>query len=125
MLNLATTSGQTIQLRRTHLTAQHGPHAGRTFRIDDVTKVNGKHVVVASRKHNKSIRHMIKVAPEVFGIVVTEVEEIIRTAWTKARRVWARIDDGLYMGTMALIPLAYFEHYDMAEKIVEFFNHML
>ena len=125
MMHLATTSGQTVQLRRTHLTAQHGPHAVRIFRIDDVTKVDGKHVVMASRRHNKSIRHMVKTAPEVFGIIVTEVEEIVRTVWAKARRVWSRIDDGLYMGTMALIPLAYFEHYDMAEKIVEFFNSLL
>jgi hypothetical protein len=122
MLNITTNDGQAVQLHRTHLVAQHGPHAGRTFRIDDIVHEGGRHLVVATRKHNSRIRHTVKVLPEIFGIVINEIEEIGRQVWTAIKWVWLKVDEGLYMGTAALIPLAYFEHYDLATKIVEFFN---
>lgn len=121
MLHIATADGQTVQLHRTVLTAHSGDHMGRSFRIDDVTKINGRHVVVASRRHRTG-RHTIKVAPEIFKIVITEIEEIGRRVWTAAKWLWLKIDEGLYMGTAALIPLAFYEHYEAADKIVEFFQ---
>ena len=125
MLNIATTDGQTVTLHRTTLVAQHGQHAGRTFRIDEIVREGGRHLVIASRRHNRKIRHVVKVLPEVFGIVIHEIEEIGRRVWTAAKWLWLKIDEGLYMGTAALIPLAYFEHYDLATKIVEFFNTII
>lgn len=121
MLHLATADGTTVQLHRTVLTAHSGDHRGHAFRIDDVIKLHGRHLVVASRKHRTG-RHTIKVAPEVFKIVITEIEEISRKVWSTIKWAWLKIDEGLYMGTAALIPLAYFEHYDLADKIVEFFS---
>jgi hypothetical protein len=121
MLHIATADGQTVRLRQTVLTARSGVHKGRTFRIDDVTKLNGRHVVKASRKHPIG-RHVIKVLPEIFGLVITEIEETFRKIKARVIKTWTKIDEGLYMGTLALIPLAYFEHYEMADKIVEFFH---
>lgn len=121
MLHIATADGQTVQLRRTVLTAHAGDHKGRAFRIDDVIKQNGRHLVVASRKHRTG-RHTIKAAPEVFRLIITELEEISRKIGQKIWAFWTKIDEGLYMGSLALIPLAYFEHYELADKIVEFFQ---
>lgn len=121
MLHIATADGQTVRLRQTVLTAQSGSHKGRAFRIDDVTKINGRHIVKATRKHPTG-RHSIKVLPEVFGLVITELEEITRKIVNRFLTTWRKIDEGLYMGTLALIPLAYFEHYEMADKIVEMFH---
>ena len=118
MLHIATADGQNVQLRRTCIVAKIGPHAGRCFRIDDVVKRDGQHVVRATRKHATG-RHMITVLPEVFGLIIREIEEITRRVINRVRRTWMKIDEGLYMGTLALIPLAYFEHYEMADKIVE------
>jgi hypothetical protein len=121
MLHIATADGQTVRLRQTVLTAHSGDHRGHAFRIDDVTKINGRHVVKATRKHRTG-RHTIKVAPEIFRLVITEIEETLRKIKTRVVTTWAKIDEGLYMGTLALIPLAYFEHYELADKIVEFFH---
>jgi len=122
MLNIATVTGQEITFHKTHLIAQTGPHAGRSFRIDNIIHEDGKHLVIASRRHSRTIRHVVKVLPEIFGIVITEIEEIGREIWNTVKWLWLKVDEGLYMGTAALIPLAYFEHYDLATKIVEFFN---
>lgn len=122
MLNITTTTGQAVKPGRTSLVAQAGPHAGRAFRIDKIVHENGRHMVIASRKHNSKIRHAIKVLPEIFGIVINEIEEIGHEIWNAVKWLWLKVDEGLYMGTAALIPLAYFEHYDLATKIVEFFN---
>lgn len=122
MQNITTTTGQAVKPGRTSLVAQTGQHAGRAFRIDKIVHEGGRHLVIASRKHNSKIRQIVKVLPEVFGIVINEVEEIGHEIWNGIKWLWLKIDEGLYMGTAALIPLAYFEHYDLATKIVEFFN---
>lgn len=121
MLHIATTDGQTVRLRQTVLTAQSGPHAGQSFRIDDVIKHGRDHLVKATRKHRTG-RHSIKVLADVFNLVITEIEELTRKIKNRVVRTWTKIDEGLYMGTLALIPLAYFEHYEMADKIVEAFH---
>jgi hypothetical protein len=120
-LHLATSTGQTITLGKTTLPALSGRHAGRLFKIEDVVKVNGQHMIKASRKHSIG-RHTIHELPEIFGIVITEIEEVGREIVKFVKWLWLKIDEGLYMGTAALVPLAYFEHYEMADKIVHLFG---
>lgn len=125
MLHIATTDGTIVQLRRTNLIANQGQHAGRRFRIDEIQHDGRQHIVVASRKHSSKLRHTIKVLPEVFGLVITEIEEITRELLGIVKRIGTQIVEllnGLYVGTLALIPLAYFEHYELADKIVQFFH---
>src|SRR6266581_8256956 len=117
MLHLTTSTGTTVQLPRMSQ-AISGPHKGSWWRLDKIVKRDSLHHMSASRKH-KIGRHKITVLPEIFGLRVHETMNVIKDIMCRVRKFWRKIDEGLYMGALALIPLAYFEQYHGAEWITE------
>lgn len=123
MLHLMTSTGSTVSLPRMSQ-AQSGPHAGTWWRLDNIVKRDSLHHVSASRSH-KIGRHKITVLPEIFGMKIRETVNVMKTLSRKILTVWQKIDEGLYMGALALVPLAYFEQYHGAEWITELVHSMI
>lgn len=123
MLHLTTSTGSAVVLPRM-AQAQSGPHMGTWWRLDEIVRRDNAHHVRASRKHTIG-RHKITVLPEIFGLRVRETLNVIKGIARRALNFWRKIDEGLYMGALALIPLAYFERYDGAEWITETINKIV
>ena len=123
MLHLMTSTGSTVSLPRM-AQAQSGPYTGTWWRLDEIVKRDTTHHVSASRKH-KIGRHKITVLPEIFGLWVRETLNVIKSIGRRVLTAWRKIDEGLYMGALALIPLAYFERYHGAEWITESIHKMI
>jgi hypothetical protein len=110
---LVTTNGETVSLPCV-LPAQMGPHAGAHFRLEALVERDGKHHVRATRLVHQR-RHVVHVLPEVFGLMVEEVVTAVRHWVNLLHRMWMKLDDGIVMGFLALIPLAFFEAFHGAE----------
>lgn len=122
-ITLAST-GMDVPLGRS-VQAVKGPYAGTWWRLDDVRKANGQHLICASRTHRVG-RHRITVAPDMFGLVIEEIVRFARHCLNTLHAVRVKIDDGIILGFLALIPLALFEAFHGGEwtrHIIEvFFN---
>jgi hypothetical protein len=123
MLHLMTSTGTTVSLPRM-AQAQSGPHMGTWWKLTEIVKRDSAHHVRATRKHRAG-RHTITVLPEIFGMRVHETLNVIKDVARSALNLWRKIDEGLYMGVLALVPLAYFERYDGAEWITETINEIV
>jgi hypothetical protein len=105
--------GTTLHARNTTLA---GPHPWRleAFQPD----VEGDaHKVTVSRHHPRFGRIKRTFHPRVFGLTV-EVEITWRkAARTKIHTAWHETWVGIYLGILALVGLAIFEHYHLADEI--------
>lgn len=127
-LRLINSEGQTVAYSSiVHVTS--GPYQGRAYRYEGVVTVS-----VRSRTHSHGHAHRVKVtrkatqghfravtmlAPETLGckvhVPMSRCERIRLTCCNWVRKV----DDYMWAGAFALIPLALFEHFHMSGKIAE------
>lgn len=91
-----------------------GPYAGSWWRLDDVQKADGCHVAHVSRSHRVG-RHRMICPAEIFGLVVQDVVAWYRHAINVLHDVRRKVDDGLILGILALVPLAIFEAFHGGE----------
>ncbi|UIX34312.1 MULTISPECIES: hypothetical protein [unclassified Streptomyces] len=111
------TTGQEITPGAT-LHMQSGPTAGRAWRFEHIVeRPDGSHHVHVTRASGKLGRVPGQYHPVLFGCEIAvditwrqNIRNTVRHAWTKA-------DDYLMAGVFALVPLAFFEHYQWAESI--------
>lgn len=113
MAILLNSNGETVTLP-TVLPALNGPHKGHHFRLEAIVMRDGVHHVRATRPLRGG-RHVVHAHPSVFGLIVQEVISAMRHALNTLYHWWQRVDDGLFMGALALIPLAVFEAYHGGE----------
>lgn len=102
------------------LVAVQGKEIGQQWRLSHVVEhpVDG-HRVHVTRRHPRLGHVHREFHPGVFGLHV-----VIDVTWrehaiNKAHHVRAKFDDYLLAGIVALLPLAIFEHYHVAEKLPE------
>jgi hypothetical protein len=96
------------------LHAVNGPHAGTHWRLE-ILHHNGTHHVLRCSALRHTMRVRMDFHPAVFGLNVIEVSQWYRITRHDLIRCWRRIDEGLYMGALALIPLAAFEAFHGGE----------
>lgn len=126
-LSLVNSEGQVVAFGAiVHVT--NGPTLGRAYRFEGIVTVSIRsrshhghtHRVKASRKASHGHFRAIEIlAPEALGCAVhvpmTRCERMRLTCchWL------TKIDDYMWAGAFALIPLALFEHFHMSGKIAE------
>lgn len=110
---LATEHGEVVP-QGAILRAVIGTHTGRYFRFVDVHE-DGQRIVV--RHHGAHpFRHSLAVLhPMIFGCVLEQEIAHLRAFFNRCHHAWQRIEDGLWMGALALVPLALFEAYHGGE----------
>jgi hypothetical protein len=111
-ITLATTGGTVVIGRLIQAVA--GPYAGSWWRLDDVREADGGHLVCASRPHRIG-RHRITAPAEVFGLIVQEAVAWSRHVINILCDIRRKVDDGILLGFLALIPLALFEAFHGGE----------
>lgn len=112
-------TGEFVPIGRS-VQAVTGPYAGQWWRLDDVRKTETCHVVHVSRL-TRIGRHRMVAPAEVFGLVVREAVTLWRHVCHLLVVVRRKVDDGLILGALALIPLALFEAFHGGETA----RHML
>lgn len=124
MAYLVTTEGIAVSLRVHHAVVESGPFRGTVWRIDELFHDGTDHCVRASRKHRAGrVRGVFH--PSVFGLMVQEEFTRIRRVVNRLQHMLRTVDEGLIMGTLALLPLAAFEAYHGGEVTREFLTHLL
>jgi len=114
MAHVVTAEGQII-LPGAMLHAVHGPHAGTHWRLEKVHHNGEHHVLRCTRLLRRVGRVVMDFHPSVFGLNVIEMKRWYRLGRDDLRRFLGKIDDGLFMGILALIPLAAFEAFHGSE----------
>lgn len=100
------------------LHAQIGPTAGRAWRFEGIAeRPDGVHHVHVSRSGWQFGRIRREYHPGVFGCEIKIDITWLQRTKNCAHRVRAKIDDYLMAGAFALVPLALFEHFHLAEPI--------
>lgn len=97
-----------------------GPRTGEAWRFEKITPhATDGHRVHCTRRHPRIGRIHREFHPGVFGARVMiditwhrHVRNVVRHAWSKA-------DDYLLAGTFALLPLAFFEHFGIGDRLIE------
>jgi len=114
-LTLAAT-GERVQFGRM-VQAQVGPHTGTWWRLDALAHNGHEHIVRVTRLvHGGRIRRVAAFPLHVFGLVVSEVAQL----WKRCIECTLhKLSDYIAAGVLALVPLAFFERYDGAERITE------
>lgn len=90
------------------------PH---TWRLESHQTTNDGGLVWVSRHHPKFGRVRRTFHPRVFGLVIEVDVSWHRAARTKIHRAWHEAWFGVVLGILALIPLAFFEQYHLADEI--------
>lgn len=106
------------------LQAVQGKEIGQTWQFSHVVEhpIDG-HRVHVTRRHPRMGHVHREFHPVVFGLHVVVDITWKRHLANKAHHVRAKFDDYLLAGVIALVPLAFFEHYQLAERIPEIFGH--
>lgn len=99
----------TVILPGTMLHATKGVHAGTHWRLEKIVRHGAEHVLRVSRYVRKVGRVFEHLHPSIFGLDLVEVTRQIRIGGADLVRCWRKIDDGLLMGVLALVPLGVFE----------------
>lgn len=120
MAKLITAAGTEAIEGITALRIANGPSLGQHWRYERLThdRVDGEHRVHASKSGGKRGRVHREFHPHVFGATVVVDITWRRRAVQGVKRVCHKVDDALVMGALALVPLAFFEHFHGAEVIV-------
>ncbi|MFJ8158540.1 hypothetical protein [Streptomyces sp. NPDC094468] len=111
-------TGEEIAIGRI-LHGQLGPTAGKAWRFENIApRPDGAHHIRVSRCGGRMGRIRGEFHPSFFGCEISiEVrwrENIRHTAY----RLWARVDDYLWAGFFALVPLSFFEHFHWSEFVI-------
>lgn len=104
----------TVVLPGTMLHAVKGAHAGTHWRLERLIHNGVTHMLRCTRTHRVG-RVIMDFHPSVFGLTVIRVARFFRMSVDDLRAFWHRVDDGLFMGALALIPLALFEAFHGGE----------
>lgn len=117
MAHLVTPDGVII-LPGTMLHAVNGPHSGTHWRLERVHH-NGTHHVLRCSRLIRTMRVRMDHHPDVFGlhVITDEVTHAFRITADDLRRCWHKIDEGILMGALALIPLAFYEAFHGSEHV--------
>lgn len=107
-------TGAELCIGRSRVRALSGPHKGQWFTLAGVESDRGTHTVHASRRTRVGMHH-VRCAPDVFGLIVEEIVSLSRHALSTLVHVRRKIDDGLLLGALALVPLALFEAFHGGE----------
>lgn len=114
------TTGQIIEPGSKIHTVQ-GSHAWRFERLRKVD--HSTHHVHCSRlvkgARGRHFRGHREFHPSVFGLDVKIDITWSRHVVNTSKHVFSKIDDYLWAGAFAIIPLAFFEHYHMSGTIIE------
>lgn len=109
---------------KTRLHVVEGRAAGQVWQYSHVVEhpVDG-HRVHVTRRHPRMGHVHKEFHPSVFGLHVLVDITWKRHVVNKVHHVRSRFDDYLLAGIVALLPLALFEHYHLAERVPELFGH--
>jgi len=106
------------------LHAVSGPFMGQLWQLSHVIEhpIDG-HRVHVTRRHSRLGHVHREFHPGVFGLSV-----VIDLTWkhhmvNKVHHVRSKFDDYLLAGVVALVPLAFFEQFHLAEKLGELLGH--
>jgi hypothetical protein len=92
-----------------------GPHV---YRLESHQYAdNGAHTVTVSRHHPKFGRVKRVFHPRVFGLTVEVEITWYQSAKVKIHKGWHETWFGIYLGILALVGLAIFEQYHLADEI--------
>ncbi len=101
-----------------------GRETGQLWQYSHVVEhpVDG-HRVHVTRRHPRVGHVHREFHPRVFGLhVVVDITWKRRVA-NATHHAFSKFDDYLLAGLVALVPLAFFEHYKLAERLPEIFGH--
>lgn len=120
MQHLMTSDGQ-IVLPGAMLCAKEGPHAGTHWRLDRVFHNGVTHVLRCTRLHKigRVVEHF---HPSVFGLSLVQITRWFQITRRDLAHAWHKVDEWLFAGIFALIPLAIFEAYhggDVMRSVIE------
>ena len=116
MSNLITPEGAIVPLGRHYARVQFGSLTGTLWRLDEIFHDGVQHMVRCSRQH--AIGRVRRVfAPVVFGLSVQEEITRLHHALNLGVHAWQKVDEWFFAGIVALVPLAFFEQYHLAETI--------
>lgn len=97
---------------------QSGSAAGRAWRFEHIVeRPDGNHHVHVTRLSGKLGRTPRQYHPDVFGCDITIDITWRQSVRNAAHHAWTKVDDYLLAGAFALVPLAFFEQYHLAETI--------
>lgn len=114
MTYLLTPEGISVTLGRHYSLVEQGPHKGTWWRLDELFHDGTQHMVRCSRKHRAGrVRRVF--APAVFGLTVHEELTRFKHAFNLVIHARRKVDDGIILGALALIPLALFEAFHGGE----------
>lgn len=100
-----------------------GPHPWRLEACQpDETPGGDAHTVTVSRHHPRFGRIRRTFHPRVFGLVIEIEISWHRAARTKIHHAWHEAWFGVVLGILALIPLAFFEQFHLADNITSMFG---
>lgn len=109
-------TGEIVSVGR-HVKAVEGPHAGTWWRISELFHDGTQHMVRATHRHTHVGRVPRTFRPDTFGLRVHEEISHVRHAVNTLHHTWQKLDEWLLAGVIALLPLAFFEQYHLAETI--------
>lgn len=103
--------GQTVH-------AVRGAYKGRRFRFVEIHD-DGERIHV-TLLHPHPFRHARQVLhPSAFGLHIHQPLSRAQHVLNGLHHTWQRIDEWLLAGLVALLPLAFFEHFHWAETITQ------
>ena len=114
-MHLITETGELV-LPGHVLTAVAGPHAGRRFRFAGI-HADGKRVLVHHTSPHPFRNARTVLHPSVFACILREEVTRLKHLVNLCHHTWQRLDEWLLAGAVALVPLAFFEQYHLAERI--------
>lgn len=93
------------------------------WRFEAITcRTDGRIIHVSRYERRVSGRVHAHFHPDAFGVRVEVTLTRVQVVTHHARRVWLRVDDWVWAGVIALVPLAFFERFHMADMIVSAFG---
>lgn len=108
-------TGAELMPGRSRVRALTGPHTGQWFTLHEVHSHKGEHHVHVSRRTHAGRQHLHHCALSMFGLVVEEIVSLVRHVVNTLVHMRRKIDDGVILGALALIPLALFEAFHGGE----------
>lgn len=120
---LATEAGEMVSTGAM-LTAVAGPHLGRHFRFcaihEDRERIHVHHVYAHPFRNARAVLH-----PSVFGLRLQEEISRLRHLLNLCCHALDQLWSGVFMGVIALVPLAFFEQYQGAEHVTAIVNYFV
>lgn len=106
------------------LHAVSGPQAGQVWQYSHVIEhpIDG-HRVHVTRRHPRLGHVHREFHPGVFGLTVVVDVTWKRHAVNQLHHARTKLDEYLLAGVIALVPLAFFEQFHLAEKLGEVLGH--